>query len=348
MWVWVFALCSPSDNDSMSLSSLPAVLVQTLMHSLDAKSILSFARSSKWIMRSADSAFAWSRCAPMELTVKRDLSPVPQSIFTLRFRPLWVVWSLSSGTVASPSLVAGVIALATSCRTVGFQVDFHNHHDDALARVLSDAAVTRSIRFLGVVGPSAAIMRCAATMPLLDTIYLQGFDQAACDVLTQAPALTSLEMNGICDVDSAFFSWLSRLTHLTHVGLDQPWFKDLETEPTRWLSFCSALARVESVDLLGWGRMARLSVSELAAGFAAMSTLQRLRIRLCDEVGTFLQALLLASLPLHLLTIAPRDSMQPVLIDLMTANSALHVHFEWSCTLVHRLSALFPGRVSLH
>lgn len=59
--------CALSDSLSSSimsldLSTLPTVLVQSIMQPLCAKEIIAVARCSKWPMQCANSVFAWRHC----------------------------------------------------------------------------------------------------------------------------------------------------------------------------------------------------------------------------------------------------------------------------------------------
>lgn len=67
---------------SASLHSLPNAVVHTIMHSLQAKEIISLARCSRWTLECADSAFAWRDCSALLLHWSVPVAvPPPSRLF---------------------------------------------------------------------------------------------------------------------------------------------------------------------------------------------------------------------------------------------------------------------------
>src|SRR5690242_338487 len=100
----------------MPLSALPAVLVQSLMHSLSAQDILSFARSSKWTLQCADSAFAWRDCPALDLYAFDEETPLPPPESRLC---RWIPLSLnSSSDYLSDTCAAHLLVLMESCSRI--------------------------------------------------------------------------------------------------------------------------------------------------------------------------------------------------------------------------------------
>ena len=74
-------------HSPMSLSALPAVLIQSLMHALAGADILALALCSKWTHQCANSQFAWRECPP-------KYPPAPVSRGLRRWWPL-SLWCIS-------------------------------------------------------------------------------------------------------------------------------------------------------------------------------------------------------------------------------------------------------------
>lgn len=62
------------------MTALAKVELQLVMHFLDRRELLLFARSSRWLYDAADSAFAWKHAPPPQLIFSADYLSLPQRL----------------------------------------------------------------------------------------------------------------------------------------------------------------------------------------------------------------------------------------------------------------------------
>ena len=90
-----------------SLSTLPAVQLQSIMHSLQPKEIIALARSCQWAMQCADSAFAWCDVPPITVHWDKRSSLILSKSRLCR----WIPLALTSPAVLREADLSSLLAL---------------------------------------------------------------------------------------------------------------------------------------------------------------------------------------------------------------------------------------------
>lgn len=247
----------------MPFLALPAVLVRSLMHSLQVTEIASLARCSQWTLHCADSAFAWRHCPPMKAQL--PYSPVPYSRLLL-----WLSLSLTLSVECSPldlpveELLPTLLVLSQRSRVVELRPSF----------------AAKPIRKHEQ--PVRDMVRLIAQLPHLTSLILCGsINTEQFTPLLCAPALTALDMVAR---DPALLALISQLPHLRILSL--AW-----TLPVAGLfvGFCTSppMAALESLSMHRWN-IKHVSVDEFAAGFAALTSLHTLELSSVEPLRSIL------------------------------------------------------------
>ena len=353
------ARISPSTLPQMSLPSLPAVLLQTLMQFLCPAEIVALARCANWTMQCADTAVAWRECSGPPILISPRHDPCCSRL--LRRAPLAIAWH--------PRCTAeDFVAFCSSVRVVAVQC--LQTEVAAADRAFSDSSLQHvrhvTLRFR----PSASLVRAIAALPHLFALnVLSAANEPVYAALSAGsfPHLMKLHvgqhphpMHRTPADDRACILAVSQLPNpLRRLSLAVSFAEG------EFTSLCSspALARLEYLTLIGrphtnWP----VTNSEYAAGLAALRSLRQLTL---SEVPTMLAQPL--SMQLHhapaltLLVIHRSGSgwMQPLLAPILTAAPALRCRlvfrsFNWDSDaewyhvrtkLLPRLDHQFPGRV---
>lgn len=310
----------------MSFASLPDVLVQTIMQSLDAAAILALAGCSKWTSQCAVSPFAWRSCPPVLGRLDRSDEVIASSFATsrfLRFRTL-SVW-------LNKPHVERVIQLAARLPLAELRVMPFANSDQPTQRVLSDPAVQRTLRSLSLLAFGSETMRLVAQLPVLHTLELgnSGYvNGSVCAPLIRAPALTSLTVHDAeKDRRLSVVPLLCKLPRLLSLRIAIP-----ELNASNWLPFCNAMWQLQSLSLCSWLSVSEIPRSELSAGFVAMRMLVSLRIEKCAETDRILPALP-AMASLRLLTLIHIGGvLEEDLVTLLTAAPQLRLTMQLKAT----------------
>ena len=261
----------------MSLSTLPVVLVQTVMHALQTKEILALARSSKWTMQCAESAFAWRHCPPVCSQLERS----PPSCRLLRHISLSLATAVPSVDPPGVGSVEAFVALSHRARIVEFR-------GEVTALCIASASL-QFLRTLSVSQVDREAVRAIAQLPALTSFAFRKIPCAAdLEPLLSAPVLTALEA---VDTAPSLLPTISHLPHLRSLSL-------FGSRPTggSLLAFCLSpvmSAQLESLSLHHW-KLNEVSAAELAACFSALSALRRLEVAFCDQLQRLLAVVHLA------------------------------------------------------
>lgn len=336
----------------MSLSSLPSVLVQTLMHSLQPKQIVTLARCSKWTLQCAASAFAWRACygAPIAFSPHHD----PRSSRLLLRAPLSVPWHPR----CSP---ADFVEFCSSVRVAA--VDCLIEEAASSSSVFLDPALQHVRRVTLHFSPSDTLIRAIAALPQLTTLkLLTAVSEDAYAALHAAPHLTELHVHHSplrATDPSCVLSIVQLPQRLRRLSIGAT-FKGGE-----FAALCSSppLSRLESLILVGRANVNwPVPPSEYAAAFAAMRVLREITLSGCptmlaQALGSQLHSS--QSLQLLIVRVCGHSWTQPQLAPILSSCPALRcrlvfrsfhpdIHPEWNrvCTnLLPRLDRAFPGRV---
>lgn len=350
---------------SLSLSSLtrlPTVLVQSIMHSLDAREILALARTCTYTLQCASSAFAWSHCygPPVSLQSGPPVSlqllgwPPPmdfQSARTLRsFLPLSISADSCCLLNLPPSRLDAMLRFASAHRIV--QLDFGgllSHLSDSFRTLWNHAALRSSLRHVILHVASLEVMTLIVQLPRLHTVELWGRSFAAVSApLVSAASLTSLDIvDPPLESADSFLPVLLHLTSLRTLRFDWP-----QLDESNFVDFCRSMCKLQHLDF-GHFRPSWYFTLDLMmqwnTGIAALTSLQSLSFRWSSCYRHPFHAL-----PPSLLKLSFRQSSiaESSLIEAMTANPRLSLHLSYPYSaddgaMFVRVAERFSGRVIL-
>lgn len=258
----------------MSLSLLPSVLMQTVMHWLHPRQRISLARCSRWTMQCADAAFPWLHCPPLSQSLWKFRPPVAPS----RLRR-WIPLMLGSpeGYDLIDSDAERILELAPSSRIVGLDWAHFDLSVGLTTRLLS----APSMRWLEAVGGqsecSDELMTALASLPSLTALKL--YQSSLLDVremlsrFIDHPSLRSLHL--LCDAqdDSGILSVVMRMPRIRALHLNTP-----PLYSANFVSFCVAMPHLTELSIEWWQADSLKSISDLdlATGFRSLRSLRKL------------------------------------------------------------------------
>lgn len=263
----------------MPLSALPAVLIQSLMHSLQPKEILALARCCKWTLECADCAFAWRDCVPLRVRVRSEIvSPLVSPLLR------WLPVSVYCSSRMFGADVNAILALCERLRVLELVEDCDDSllSGDLLTELLSHPAL-QHLRLLAVEAHGLrSLFTLVAQLPMLCTLrlnvtrWISDPDPACLLLLQSAPSLTDLELPAIVWTRSCL-PFLGQLS-LRSLSLASPDFID-----GGFRSFCVTPMRSRLRDLhikqLYPGEFDFLEPEELTDGWKALAALQSLWVQ---------------------------------------------------------------------
>lgn len=314
----------------MSLSRLPVVLVQLLMHGLRCNEILKLARCSRSLLSVADAPFGWSHALPLPLKT-RMLTPKGLSAEVSPRRRRHMSFSLE--WLEASSVMAGDIDALLACSDSIRLIELHIRAVNALRaaqceRIFLHPSMMRNLRVVSVQMRDAAIVRSLWQLPHVHTIQLLRWmslpPPGAPDEIRGAPtALTSLSV-----VERPWQPLLPLILlcdRLQHLSVCDPVL--FAGEPESWVKLLAA-PQLSSLRSL---RLNRVFVSDQGVGdsfdraFAALRDLERLEL-IVGGTPSPLIASLRHAVKLRWLRLTPfgnYSAIEPQLLELMLASPAL-------------------------
>lgn len=269
------SLCSSrsSAESIMLLSSLPAALLQSLMHSLQLKEILSLARCSKWTLECADSAFAWHDCPPLHVRSPADsdsvVYPAPS-----RFS-LWLPLAVppGSGVLSEPGAVRLLKLMQSWRRIVSLGWCEWSLSVERGLELLSHPSL-QSVRTLGLYRMHVEWLAAVASLPCLSELDLRCSQLESSELLplVHASALRSLRVS---EDQRECLSVVMQLSQLTTLSVYTP-----RLNCNNFVAFCSAMGGLEDLTLDCWEpeELRSISTAALATGFSSLRSLRTLTL----------------------------------------------------------------------
>lgn len=332
---------------TMSLSTLPAVLAQLLMHSLQAKEILALARCCKWTLECSDSAFAWRHCPPLSGPVNPALLPASR---LLRWIPLLLSWPFCGS--ASPAQFAELLAVSTRLCVGGLQIwnTLTASEHRAAETLLCRPSISQSLRCLCVDLLTPALVPLIARLPRLTSLQVTHAQGHCCSPdqfapLISAPALTELDL--CCDLADrrVFRPCLEALQLLRRITLRAPCFRHAYWFPV----FCRlpSIGRLTYLCLADWPKMDMRNVraKDLAEGFGVLSSLHELELRSCPLVSRITAQVAHAPVLTRMTLTGSTDLSDATLAQLLQDAPRLWVITVQADRRFKDVAARFPGRI---
>ena len=306
----------------MHLSTLPAVLVQSIMHALQPTEIIALARSCQWTLKCADSAFVWRDAPPIEVQWKQR-SPLVLSNSRLR---RWIPLALVSTPVLKEIDIDALLALLDRWPRVASLewIEWDLPMERGL-QLLSHPSLRSHMRDIGLTKiPHVEWMMALAPLDCLREFNL--IHDSTTELLEAVVHLRSLRFLLVSRMGWRYVPSTMQLPQLTTLCVYAP-----KIDAENFLEFCSVISGMEELWLQSWDQRHIRSIgsADLASGFASLRRLHRLKFdNSFDELSL---APVLQFVPalrhLHIPTFQPRH-VPTLLAQLTQAAPHLEVHLN--------------------
>lgn len=281
---------------SFAMQRLADVELQSIMHGLDLKSLLFFARCSRQLLRLVDTRFAWKFTVRHVTFPAPSSCPPPTSLF--RHAPV-VLRSSVSGVDQLAQLFAVAVALNVK--------KLHLPWGDALLpnecmRTILAHPSMQQLRVLWIHSTALDVKngdeseaRLVTTLPRLHILSIHtGYKTATrWSLLPAAPALTSLIIReGSAAVDEGCLRYLNSCTKITQLtisgsALRGGGFRSLFTSPSMQRLRTLTLKPL-SANRVDWDDAPPVAAGDLVAAFTALTHLQTLTLNSCRDLDDLL------------------------------------------------------------
>lgn len=263
----------------MSLLSLPAVLVQSLMHWLDHTEIIAVARSCEVAMQSADSTFAWRDCPPIEFS----FCAITPSILPSRLRLRAPMSLCLDFSCAAASDIDRILQFAASSRVVKVTMSIREFADKGAERLFSEPSAFRWLKEIEGLPPfSKEMIAAVAALPELTSVDLTGGSAIGPTLLDPLVGARQLRNLYVCDASNSSVSCLPALMQLKQLRMLCLYEPQLPADT--FIAFCSAMSGLQELWLQSWDASLLGSEAVLAAGFRLLVSLRTLH---CDSLSGY-------------------------------------------------------------
>lgn len=337
------------------MAALAKVELQLVMHFLDCRSLLFFARSSRWLYAAADFDFAWKHAPPPRLLFSANRLSLPHQLSRSLLRHLSSVAVRWEGVW--PGQSSACAYLATLLQILRISTLQFNYMELNMAQwqQLGESRALDSLTGLELSWSRAPVgfLHHLTRLPRLSSLSLDCYSTNNTDSLAELPQLQSLTRLVLSNSRAGYYGSIARCRGLRHLSMH--WDDAAKPAFLRMLHSLNLRATLQSLELHNISLFPPSQPSEqqkqaLQAAFSSFMQLHSLSFIHCRFFHPeFLLLHLASALPLSRLQLEPESRLDEPTLSVVTQllPSAPQLHLSLQPASFESLSAFRQLQQSL-